>query len=260
MFLMKKILSLFFYPLSVCSLLLIIGLFLLWFTRRQRGGRIMVSAGAVLLLVLSYGSIPDRLLRPLENRYPPLFLSSGSDDAVRHATPAIKRIVVLGGDHVADPLKPATSQLRPTAMVRVVEAVRIYRELPGSRLVFSGGPVTDPESEVMASVARGLGVSDQDIDLESAAMDTEEEARLLQPMLGSERFILVTSAAHLPRSMALFQKLNMNPIPAPAGYLALRRQGVNAYSFFPDPDSLIKWGVVIHEYLGMGWSKLRGRI
>ena len=66
-------------------------------------------------------------------------------------------------------------------------------------------------------VARFMGVSGEDMIIESASKDTGEQARLIKPIVGTAPFVLVTSAIHMPRSMALFEKLGMSPIPGPAG-------------------------------------------
>jgi uncharacterized SAM-binding protein YcdF (DUF218 family) len=114
----------------------------------------------------------------------------------------------------------------------------------------------------MADVALAFGVDQQNLILESVSKDTEEEARLIQKMVGNNLFVLVTSASHMPRSMALFKKLGMQPIPAPTDYGVKERQGqeVIPYAFFPGVDELQKAETAVYEYLGLAWAKLRGRI
>jgi uncharacterized SAM-binding protein YcdF (DUF218 family) len=72
MFLLKKIVAPLFFPLSLCLEILLAGIFLLWFTRRQKAGKIIVSIGVVVLIAFSYGAASDILLRPLEYKYPPM--------------------------------------------------------------------------------------------------------------------------------------------------------------------------------------------
>ena len=57
----------------------------------------------------------------------------------------------------------------------------------------------------MSRIALIMGVNPPDIILESTSRDTEEQARLIKPMVGREKFFLVTSASHLPRAMAMFR-------------------------------------------------------
>ncbi|NIA09728.1 MAG: envelope biogenesis factor ElyC [Nitrospiraceae bacterium] len=254
MFLLKKIISPLFLPVPICLEILLTGLVLLWFTRRQKLGKVIVSIGVILLASLSFDAISNNLLRPLEHKYPPLLKL----EDVR----GIKWIVVLGGGHQSDPNIPSTSQLSDASIARLVEGIRLYRMLPGSKLILSGGSAFDPvpDAGIMADVARAIGVNEQDLILESVSRDTKDEARLIQEIVGKERFILVTSAFHMPRSMALFEKHGMRPIPAPTEYLAKESRKISPSMFFPSADSLEKVERAFHEYLGLGWAKLRGQI
>jgi len=254
MFLLKKIIASGFYPLSLSLEVLLLGLIFLWFTRRQRTGKAIVSLGFIILVVFSYGVFSDDLLRPLEYKYPAI----DSPEEVSEA----KWVVVLGGGHVSDPRIPITSQLSDTPLVRLVEGIRIHRLIPESRLVLSGGTLFDPvpEARIMADLAVAIGVNKKDIVLESLSKDTEDEAQLVQKIVGGDRFVLVTSASHMPRSIALFEKLVMRPIPAPTGHLLRESYVRGPSSIFPDLDNLRGAETAFHEYLGLAWAKIRGQI
>jgi uncharacterized SAM-binding protein YcdF (DUF218 family) len=170
--------------------------------------------------------------------------------------------VVLGGGHVSDPRLPANSQISAAALGRLVEGVRLYKALPGSKLLLSGGVVFDPvpEAEVMAQVAVVLGVKPHDIRLESNSRDTAEEAEMIAKMIGKEKFILVTSAAHMPRSMALFRRRGLEPIPAPADFRAPEPRSSSPSRFFPGAGFLGQTQTAVHEYVGLAWAWLRGEI
>ena len=169
---------------------------------------------------------------------------------------------MLGGGHRSDPSLPANSQISPAALGRVVEGVRLYKTIPGSKLLLSGGRVFDPvpEAEVMAQIAEFLGVKPQDISLESNSRDTADEAKIIAGMIGREKFILVTSASHMPRSMALFRKRGLQPIPAPADFPAREPEGFDPSEFFPGAGPLRQLETALHEYLGLAWAWLRGEI
>jgi len=234
-----------FSPLSLCLEVLFVGIFLLLFTRRQKAGKVMVCLGFVLLALFSYGPIPDIALRSLECRYAPLIDVSQFSD--------IRWVVVLGGGHDSDPELPATSQLSESSLSRLVEGIRIHRLLPESRLVLSGGTVFDPvsEAEVMARAAEAMGVDGDRLVLEKLSRDTGDQARFIHEIVGDEGFILVTSASHMPRSMALFRKSGTRPIPAPTDYRVKKRQGTGPGAFFPSADNLRKMEMTVHEYLGL---------
>jgi len=252
MFMLKKIVAPFFYPVSLCLEFLLAGLALLWFTRRQRAGKVLVTLGSSLLVFLSFAFGADLLLKPLEGWYPPLTRPP--------AEGPVPWIVVLAGGIKDDPKLPALGKLSQESLYRIMEGVRIQRELPGSRLVVSGGPVSGDAAEaaVMAEAAVGLGMAPEDVFQETASRDTEEQARLIQEIVGREKFILVTSALHLPRAMVLFRSRGLQPIPAPAGSRMAENTGSSPRLWFPRPENLQKSEAALHEYLGLVWAWLRG--
>lgn len=262
MFLFKKIAPPFLDPVPLCLELLLLGLVFLWFTRRQRAGKILVSLATGLLLVCSYAFFPNLALRPLEQKYPPVSDSTAAQTQGHLEARAGNLVVVLGGGIISDPRLPLTSQIRADTLYRLLEGVRLYRAAPGRKLILSGGKVFSSisEAQIMARVARIMGVPSQDIMLEPASRDTEEEARFIKPLVGREKFFLVTSASHLPRSMAMFQKQGMAPVPAPAGYRVAEADGLTPIVFFPSSRNLEKVGIALHEYLGLAWAWLRGEI
>jgi uncharacterized SAM-binding protein YcdF (DUF218 family) len=253
-FLFKKILAPFLLPFSICLEILLLGLILLWFTSRQRTGKVVLSIGVLLLALLSFSAFSDKLLGPLEYKYSPILAS----DPIS----GIKWIVVLGGGHTSDPRLPITSQLHGPSTARLVEAIRLHRILPGSKLILSGGGAFDPvpEARIMADAAIALGVDRGDLILEPASKDTKDQAGVVHKIVGKERFLLVTSASHMSRSIALFEKFGMKPIPAPTGYLVKQNQQLKPRMFFPRSNALGKAEIAFYEYLGMLWAKIRGQM
>jgi uncharacterized SAM-binding protein YcdF (DUF218 family) len=261
-FMLKKILSRFFFPLPLCLEILAVGLVLLWFTKKQKGGKIVVTVGAVLLFLLSYDGFSGGLLRGLERTYQPFSPARTGELQVQSLIVPVKWVVVLGGGHAADPNIPLSSQLDHTTMVRLVEGVLLHRKNPGSKLIVSGGRVDGlvSDAEVMANVAEAMGVPHQDIILENQSWDTEDEARLLKPLVQNDVFILVTSASHMLRSMKLFESHEMHPLPAPTDFLVRETDAFILDLYFPTPCALTKATRFVYEYLGLAWLKLKGVI
>jgi len=112
----------------------------------------------------------------------------------------------------------------------------------------------------MADLALLLGVNKENIILEDASKDTKDQAILIKGILGNDKFVLVTSASHMPRSMALFRKQGMDPIPAPTEHLVKERKNISPGMFFPGASNLRKVERAFHEYLGFLWGKMRGQI
>ena len=222
----------------------------------------MVSAGAIVLLLLSFSQVSDRLLKPLEDQYPPLMLDQMTGQHGRDNLIHVKWIVVLGGGHVSDPNVPLTSQISPGSLVRLTEGVRLYRKFPGSKIVLMGGAVFDPvpEVETEAKIAEIMNVNRSDLVLEKLSKDTEDQAQYIKTIVKDDQFIVVTSASHMPRSIALLEKMGMKPIPAPTNHRVIERQSLSPEDFFPSTRSLGKAENAIYEYLCLRWSKIRDKI
>jgi len=240
-FVLKKIVGLALMPLSVTLILLATGLIMLLFTRRQIAARISLVVGFFLLLAFSYGLLSFWALPRLENEYPPL--------DIRTVLPGCKWVVVLAGDE-------------DESVVRLVEGIRIMRCISGSKLIVSGGKIFGSVSSAqkMADTAKGLGVDQSDVVMEDTSMDTKDEARLIKDIVQKDAFVLVTSAYHMPRSMALFQGQRMNPVPAPTQYLEPKEKFLNPWMFFPSAGNIYKVEVVFHEVLGLAAAAIMGQI
>ncbi len=246
MFIMKKVISGILMPVPFILELLIAGLILLWFTKRQVAAKLIITLATFLLLLAGFGIVSDTILYRLENMYPPLDIQAARQGNVSW-------VVVLAAGHTSDRSLPVTSQLAPDTQVRLNEGIRLHRKLPGSRLLVSGGKFVDPVpvAALMAELARDLGVEPRDIVLEDRSKDTEDEAEFIKPMVGKDRFILVTTASHMPRSMALFEEQGMHPMPAPVGHAVIDTGKTGPSSFFPGAARLRNSELMAHEVLGL---------
>lgn len=255
LFFLKKFFGLLLLPLPIIIGLLIIGLILLWATRRRITAQLILAVATILLLLTSYSIFPDAALRRLENLYPPL------DEGALPGC-GMQTVVVLGGGHYTCPGLSPLTRLSPDSLIRLMEGIRIYRQLPGARLLLSGGRISAPEgdAEAMAQAAVTLGVDPAEIVLENVSLDTKDEARIIKTMLGSQPFILVTSAYHMPRSMALFTAQGMRPLPAPVGHLARCEKAFALKMFFPCAEAIDKAETALHEILGLLSAGIMGQL
>jgi uncharacterized SAM-binding protein YcdF (DUF218 family) len=255
MFLFKKLLAPFLMPVTVCLVLLAAGLVLLWLTGRQRAGKYLVTAGTLLLVLFGYGFASSCLLTALERQHQPVADARASAGRVRW-------VVVLGAGSHSDRGLPEAARLTEASLARLVEGVRLQRQLPESRLLLSGGSVfgSEPDAHTMRALAVDLGVEPAALVLDAASPDTETQAAVVRAQLGSEEFFLVTSAAHMRRSVALFRKAGANPIPAPTHFLTQEGRGLSPGDFFPGSGGLRRAETVAYEYLGFAWAKLRGKV
>lgn len=233
------------FPLPLCLCLLFVGLFFLWLTKKQQLGKVLVTAGFALLLLFSLPFIPNNLLGNLEQQYPAVTIINQEKNFK-----GIKYVVVLAAGHVLDSRIPITSQFLYPGIVRLIEGIRLQK-MGEAKLILSGGPGIDSstDAELMSRLAIELGISEKDIILESQSMNTLDEARFISPIVGKNRFLLITSASHMGRAMALFKKMGMNPVPAPTDHLVKLHE--KQTSIFPSTSNILKSDTLIYEYLGL---------
>ncbi len=244
-FALKKFISLLAYPLGASVLLSMLGL-VLWVRKpRSKAGVALIIGGLAWLVIMSNPMVSVYLLGSLENQ-------AGDYAQATHLTQkGVKYIVVLGGDVRGGDVSNA-DRVATSSLLRVMEGVRIWKHMPGSVLILSGGSVQEglkPTAESMAAVAEDMGVPKNAIVLEEKSRDTDEEAKLLAPTLGKKPFALVTSAHHILRSVMIFRRMGLNPIPAPCDFEA--RKSPRPLRVVPAASGLMQSQKVIHEYLGI---------
>lgn len=250
LFTLKKVIGNMLLPLPLMLLIIGAGLALLWFSRFQKTGKIFISIGWLALLLLSLQPVADRLLRPIESTYPTWNNSQKVD-----------YIVVLGGGYTWNPQWAPSSNLINNSLPRLNEGIRLWRENPGSKLIFTGGVAktnTVSTAEVGARVAQSLGVPREQIITLDLPKDTEEEAAAVKQAIGDAPFLQVTSASHLPRAMIFFQQEGLNPLPAPANQLAIASPLNPWERAIPSPVWLMHSDRVGYETLGRIWQWLKG--
>ena len=248
-------------PLPFFLLISFVGLFFLWRGKRVFTGKILTTLGLIGLTIMSYNPVSRALNAPLNCKYEAYSTNQLKKIGTESET-LVKYVVVLAGGHKSDPNIPVTSRISGHSMIRLVEGIRILRKNPGARLILSGGGAVDPvpEARVMAEISQFMGVSKDDMIIESASNDTKDQAWLIKPIVGTAPFVLVTSATHMPRSMALFKKLGMSPIPGPAGTTSRIKMPFSPQDIFPNVSALDSTTEAVHEYLGLLWGRLKGQI
>lgn len=201
------------------------------------------------------------LLAKLENRYPPVQLTSQKGDFISKKDSVI-HILVLGSGYVTDDRLSHLSQLNTTGIARLTEGIRLQRLIPNSKLVFSGfaGNQPLPQAKISALAAQELGTDSTIIRTICEPWNTKTEAEEYLKHFGTPgRLYLVTDAAHMPRAVMHFRKVGLKPIPAPANF-SIRINNIpgNYTDYFPSNDHIRCMEIVFHEYLGMLWAKIGG--
>ncbi|SQI39803.1 DUF218 domain [Leminorella richardii] len=253
LFTLKKIVGGLLLPLPFLLTAMAIALLLLWFTRWQKSAKVLMTVSWLTLLLISLQPVADRLLMPLETRFPTYSPKAQGE-------PHIEYIVVLGGGYTYNSEWAPSSNLFPNSLPRVAEGVRLHRLIPGSKLVFTGAyaesnPVAS--ATVAAMVAESLGVDKQNVIALDRAKDTIEESQAVAELVNGNPFLLVTSANHLPRAVKIFQNAGLNPIPVPANQMATYGPLNPWEKAFPSALYLSHSERAWYETLGSWWLKIK---
>jgi uncharacterized SAM-binding protein YcdF (DUF218 family) len=262
MFWLKKFFAPFLFPLQFALVAGVVGLVLSWSQRWRRTGQALLTLAVLVLLLASNRWVSGRLISPLEARFPAIG-EFQPGDALPAPLAGCQYVVVLGGGHQDTDDRPSLTRLSSSARARLAEAVRLLRLLPAAKLIVSGPDDMDhggvAHAQVLADAAVSLGVDRVQIRMIDDAHDTEEETARLHEVLGNTPFALITSAWHLPRAAALSAAQGLHALPCPTDYLYCKPLRWRRADFTWDVESLERSTAAVHEYLGLLWSRLRGK-
>jgi uncharacterized SAM-binding protein YcdF (DUF218 family) len=255
-FILSKTLGLLLLPTNFLIGLGLIGAILLA-TRFESAGRKLVIVCALMLAICGFSPLGNWVLYPLESRFPPWDATKGAPDG----------IVVLGGS--IDPELSAAHGVPvfKAAADRLIAAAALARQYPNARVVFSGGSANliwddaAEEADYATTVFESLGISRQRLTIERRSRNTQENAEyskaLAAPKAG-ERWLLVTSAYHMPRSVGLFRKAGFAVEPYPVDWHTGGRADLLKFSI-RGTDGLDSLDTGIREWMGLAAYRISGR-
>jgi len=222
--------------------------------KKKRVVRSCTVSAIVWLGLITTGWLPGAMIGSLERTYPAIL----TIDTTKSTLPVY--IMVLGAGHSDDPSLPANSKLSANVLGRLIEGIRLYHAIPGSKLIFSGdkGELTESQTVILEQTAGFLGVSHGDIYQFTTTKNTADEAATFRSTFGNQnKLYVVTNAAHMPRAMYLFRQEGINATAAPANYMCKKGSVSHPFaSFIPQSGNLFIMEAAIHEYFGLLWAKL----
>lgn len=254
-FTLSKVFGFFTQPSNIIVTICVVGAILL-LTGWQRRGAQVVTFGILLLLVVGYSPAANVLLLSLTERFPAWQAGGRDPDG----------IIVLGGAIDSEATAARGSLEVNSAAERVFAMLDLARRYPKARIVFTGGSGNLFESSVSEAPVAGKllessGIAADRITLETESRTTDENAvftrRLVSPKPG-ERWLLVTSAFHMPRSMAMFRAAGFDVEAYPVDWRT--RGWVDAAVPFDSLSAgLARTDVAAHEWTGLLIYWLSGR-
>jgi uncharacterized SAM-binding protein YcdF (DUF218 family) len=194
-FLLSKTIGALFIPSNLLITIGFVGLILICSRYRSLGRKLLVACVAGFV-VFGFSPAGNLLLVSLETRFPAWKPNNGAPDG----------IVVLGG-----------------GIDRVVAAIKLAHQYPKARVVYSGGNsnlvrADDTEADVAEPIFVGLGLARDRLFLDRQSRNTQENAEFSKAIAApkpGERWLLVTSAYHMPRSVGIFRKVGFAVEPYP---------------------------------------------
>jgi len=252
MLIILKLLYAWLLPPGIFLLAILLAYFL---CRKHKNARWLLYVFALVYL-LSIPAVSDFVIKPLENAYP--------QPAVSELKDAQAIVILAGGSYDAVPDFDGAGQNSESTTVRLAAGLRLHRALH-LPMVLSGGRLfddTDTEANLEYRFLRACGVEDRYLIKEDRSRNTAENAKFVKPIYRQQEFnkvILVTSAFHMPRSVALFQREGMQVIPYPTDYKTDKKLRLHAFAFTPSADCVYHSSIAMKEYLGllavkMGWQ------
>jgi uncharacterized SAM-binding protein YcdF (DUF218 family) len=255
-FSLSKILGFFALPSNLIVTIGLLGLLMLA-TRYTRAGRRLVVLSLLAIAIVGLSPLGNILILPLEQRFPQWDAARGTPDG----------IVVLGGA-----ISPELSLIRNEVSLnesaeRVTVVAELARRYPQARIVFSGGNGglivrEGNEAEWAIKLLKSCGIDPARLIAEDQSRNTAENAefskRLVNPKPG-ERWLLVTSAYHMPRSMGIFRQAGF---PVDAYPVDFRTRGwIDAtVPFDTVGDGMRRTDTAVREYVGLVAYWITGRL
>lgn len=230
---------------------------ILLFTRFVSLGRKLVIAAVLLLVVCGLSPLGNMLLYPLEQRFPSWDAAHGAPDG----------IIVLGASIEADLSTAHGTPVVRSSPDRLIAAAALAHRYPNARIVFSGGSAKlisndAREADFAGAVFESLGIDKSRLIMERRSRNTQENAEFSRALLApkdGERWLLVTSAFHMPRSIGLFRKAGFDVEPYPVDWRVGRRSDVLNFTNVA-LDGLGRTDMAVREWIGLLAYRATGKI
>jgi uncharacterized SAM-binding protein YcdF (DUF218 family) len=229
----------------------------LMFTRFASLGRKLVIAAVLLLVICGLSPLGNLLLYPLEQRFPPWDASRGAPDG----------IIVLGASIEADLSTAHGTPVVRSSPDRLIAAAALAHRYPKARVVFSGGSANlisndAREADFAGAIFESLGIDKSRLIMERASRNTQENAEFSKALVApkeGERWLLVTSAFHMPRSVGLFRKAGFAVEPYPVDWRVGGRSDIFNFTNVAI-DGLGRTDLAVREWMGLIAYRATGKI
>ncbi len=253
-FVLSKTAAFLLLPSNFLLLIGVLGVILLM-TRFRRAGLRLTVASLVLLTVLGFSPVGGFLSHVLESRFPPWDPSRGAPDG----------IIVLGGGIAANLSADYDAPMLTSDGGRITAIAKLARDYPNARIVYSNGDpslliANAPDGKYFEQLMESFGVSLARVTIEPRARNTFENAvftkELVRPKPG-ERWLIVTSAQHMPRAMGCFRQAGFPVEAYPVAWRTRARFTLGLSTLLS--GGLTSLDLAAYEWIGLAAYWLTGK-
>ncbi|MBI4602420.1 MAG: YdcF family protein [Planctomycetes bacterium] len=221
-------------------------------TGRQRAGLRLVIGSWIAIALVHLTPSGRWMMTALENRFP----RRGEFPSVLPED--VAGLVLLGGGFSISDSRDRGEPVYNPSGPRFFEGLALARRYPRARVVFTGNA---DEAALARRVFAEHGIEASRIVLEDQSINTLDNARKTLERVGpreGEKWALVTSALHVPRSVGLFRGAGWEVIPCPVNHLTSGRYDLKSWLSPLGGTSGLAWRVAVHEWAGLAYHYLAG--
>jgi uncharacterized SAM-binding protein YcdF (DUF218 family) len=255
-FYLSKILNFFINPLYILSSVILIQLFIIFFSESKKLVIFFSKLFLILFLFFGYSPLSNFLLSKIEDYIQPS----------KYPVQQLTGVIVLGGSFNSGLESKERNEVSLNSSAeRLTKVLEIYKKNPRLLILFSGfsGELKSQswsESDMAKKFFLDQGVKPDNLIFENQSRNTFENIKFSKDIIANYKgtWGLITSASHMPRSFFVFKKqsLILEPINVDYKTGTSRMFWIN----FDISSGLSNWSIILHELIGISYYKITNKI
>lgn len=200
----------------------------------------MMVVSSIPLIIISLTPLPQKALHTLEQRFPVPLLPKHIDG-----------LILLGGTFALQESDSRSFPVHNLAASRLFDFIALMRRYPHAKVLFSGTPL---EAKFTLDIMEQHGIDTTRVFFDDKASDTRDNVKNLMESVkikSEEKWVLVTSAFHIPRSVGLFRGISWKVIPYPVDFHTPLTAPTRNYAYVWSRQNFLAWATAAKEGAGL---------